>query len=94
MALLQARRHGEHAARLGDVLTEEDDGLVPVELLVERVADRRAELDRGGGRCGGQSSSSRSHQKAHGLLEPSADVGQERGSVGPVKDAVIRAQRQ
>ncbi len=41
----QTRRDREHAAGHGDVLAEEDHALVARELLVERVADRLAELD-------------------------------------------------
>ena len=43
--LVQARRHGEHAARGGDVLPEEEHALVAGELLVERLAHGLAELD-------------------------------------------------
>jgi hypothetical protein len=43
--LHQAGRDGEHAAGRRDVLAEEDHGVVAGELLVERLADRLAELD-------------------------------------------------
>ena len=42
----QAAGGGEHAAGHGDVLAEEDDRVVALELLVERLADRRAEVSR------------------------------------------------
>ena len=42
--LVQARRHREHAAGDGDVLAEEDHPVVGGERLVERLAERAAEV--------------------------------------------------
>ena len=55
---MQARRHGEHAARGRNVFPEEEHALVAGELLVERLAHGLAELDLGG-RAGPRSRRSR-----------------------------------
>jgi hypothetical protein len=44
--LVQPRGRHEHAAGERDILAEEDDRRVSLDLLVERVADRLAELER------------------------------------------------
>ena len=44
--LVQTRRHGEHSACEGHVLAEEDHAVVGGQLLVERLADGGAEVDR------------------------------------------------
>ena len=89
--LVQPRGHGEHATRERDVLAEEDDAIIRGQLLVERLAQGGAEVDR---RRSVRSWSRSIEDEGKRMLEQLSQAPEESRGVGAVDRPVVGRQRE